>query len=242
MIHNYYYDNYDKFLKMISLLCPTRGRPNLALNLYKSFTKTQKFENELMFCLQRDDIKLQEYLDIFLTNNITRYFITDSLQTSYLWNIMALQSKRDFFTLIGDDVEILTKNWDEVIINASKKFEDNIFVITVDDGRKEKRNQKTMRCPHPTVHKKWLKTLGYFVPPFFAHRYIDKYTAELAISLNRYIEIPEIIFNHLKLEINEDETFVRSRKWLGYDQYVYENISKRYFEADLEVLRRNIKF
>ena len=62
-----------------------------------------------------------------------------------------------------------------------------------------KPNQK-LACPHPTVHKDWVKTL-LFCTSFFMHRYLDKYTADLAININRYIEIKDVTFNHLKLII-----------------------------------------
>ena len=97
-----------------------------------------------------------------------------------------------------------------------------------------------MRCPHPTVHKDWVKTLGYFVPPFFMHRYLDKYTADLAININRYIEIKDVTFNHLKFNYLNDSTGKRSRNWINYDKYIYEKVSKKYFLKDLEHLKKCI--
>tara|TARA_E500000178_G_scaffold296720_1_gene303068 strand:- start:10 stop:693 length:684 start_codon:yes stop_codon:yes gene_type:complete len=225
---------------MISLLCPTRSRPQAALNLYNSFIKTQKFNNELIFCLQKGDDKIEQYISLFKSHNIASYFIVDSMPTCYLWNQMALHSKGDLLTLIGDDVEILTKDWDEKILHASNKFDDKIFVITVDDGRQDKKQGATMRCPHPTVHRKWVEALGYFVPPFFMHRYLDKYTSDLAIEIERFIELPDIVFNHLKFDYARDNTGKRSRKWLNYDEYVYKNIAKRYFDIDLALLKKKI--
>tara|TARA_B100000925_G_C21987424_1_gene465147 strand:+ start:176 stop:859 length:684 start_codon:yes stop_codon:yes gene_type:complete len=225
---------------MISLLCPTRGRPEQALNLYRSFVQTQENHNELNFCIQRDDSSFEEYVAVFKKNGIEKYFISDSMPTSYLWNQMAYVAKGDLLTLIGDDVEILTKGWDKIIENKSKEYDDKIFVLTVDDGRKDKKQGKYMRCPHPTVHKKWVETLGYFVPPFFMHRCLDKYTQDLAIELNRFIEIKEIVFNHLKFNYSSDNTGKRSRNWINYDHYIYEKVSGRYFTKDLEVLKKTI--
>jgi hypothetical protein len=97
-----------------------------------------------------------------------------------------------------------------------------------------------MRCPHPTIHKKWIEVLGYFVPPFFMHRYLDKYTQDLAIQINRFIEIKDVVFNHLKFNFSNDETGKRSRKWINYDKYIYEKVSGKYFAKDLEILKNNI--
>ena len=167
---------------MISLLCPTRGRPKQALNLYKSFIGTQSNKNELIYCIQEDDPSCKEYVSIFRENYI-KYYLTETMPTSYLWNQMAFTAKGDLLTLIGDDVEILTKGWDKIIEREANRYADKIFVITVDDGRTDRPQGKFMHCPHPTVHKKWVETLGYFVPPFFMHRYLDSYTKNLAIEI-----------------------------------------------------------
>ena len=50
---------------MISFLCPTRGRPKQAINLYKSFINTQKNKNELLFCIQKEDRLYEEYKNVF---------------------------------------------------------------------------------------------------------------------------------------------------------------------------------
>ena len=92
---------------MISLLCPTRGRPKQALNLYKSFINTQSDINELHFCIQREDSFFNEYVNLFKLNGIEKYFISESMPTSYLWNQMAFAAKGDLLTLIGDDVEMV---------------------------------------------------------------------------------------------------------------------------------------
>lgn len=225
---------------MISFLCPTRSRPQQAINLYKSFVSTQQNSNEIIFCLQQGDPKIQEYLYLFKENNFENFFITDPMPTSYLWNQMAFAAKGDLLTLIGDDVEIKTKGWDIIIEEKASKYLDNIFVITVDDGRNDRPQGEVMRCPHPIVHRTWVKTLGYLVPPFFMHRYLDAYTQNLALRLNRFVEIPTIVFDHLKFNYSRDETGQRSRRWLNYDKFVFEKISKRYFEQDLKLLKKQI--
>ena len=226
---------------MISFLCPTRGRPKQAISLYKSFMSTQSNQNELLFCIQKEDNLYQEYINVFKLHGISKYFTSESMPTSYLWNQMAFSAKGDLLTLIGDDVVIKTPGWDERIETEAKKFADNIYVITVDDGRKDRQQGKFMRCPHPTVHKKWIEVLGYFVPPFFMHRYLDSYTKDLAIEIERYIEIKDIIFNHLKFNFSRDSTGIRSRKWINYDKYIYEKVSGKYFAKDLEILRNICK-
>ena len=99
---------------------------------------------------------------------------------------------------MGDDVIIETSGWDVIIEEAAKKYEDNIFVITQNDGRSELNN---LGCPHPVVHRRWKEILGFFMPPMFMHRYLDTYTTKLAISLDRYIQLPGVKFTHNKLAV-----------------------------------------
>jgi hypothetical protein len=146
-------------------------------------------------------------------------------------------------TLIGDDVEIKTKNWDEIFIQANDIYKDKIYVLTVDDGRQDRfaQNDGRMRCDHPTVNKKWIQTLKYFVPPFFMHRYLDAYTRSLAIKIDRFIEIKEVVFEHLKFETISDKTGKLSRLWFDHDKHIYETLAKRYYDVDLELLKKTIK-
>jgi len=225
---------------MISLLLPTRGRPHLMNDFIKSYKNNSKNKNELLIYLQKDDPTVGQYIDVFKSFNLIEnidYFILDPFPTGHMWNLLADKAKGDLLCLMGDDVIIETIGWDTMIEEAAKKYEDNIFVITQNDGRSDLNN---LGCPHPVIHKRWKEILGFFMPPMFMHRYLDTYTTRLAIELNRYIQLPNVKFTHNKLSVKKDNTGVLSRSWLPLDKYNYE-ISKRYFQHDLELLRKHIK-
>ena len=52
-------------MNKFSLLCPSRSRPHLAQQLLQSFLDTQKYKNQLLFYIQEDDPKLNEYIKMF---------------------------------------------------------------------------------------------------------------------------------------------------------------------------------
>mgnify|MGYP004410133953 FL=1 len=162
----------------------------------------------------------------------------------HIWNYLANEAAGEMLTLIGDDVEIKTKNWDELFLHANNTYKDKIYVLTVDDGRDDRfaQNDGRMRCDHPTVNKKWVQTLKYFVPPFFMHRYLDTYIRSLAIQLDRFIEIKDVIFEHLKFETISDNTGKLSRSWIDHDKHISETLAKRYYDVDLELLKKTIKY
>ncbi len=199
-----------------------------------------KGQNELLIYLQNDDVKLVEYVNLFgeigLKQDID-FFIANPYPTGHMWNILADKAKGDLLCLMGDDVIIETPGWDIKIEEEAKKYKDNIFVITQNDGISDKNN---LGCPHPIVHKRWKEILGFFMPPMFMHRYLDTYTMGLAKELGRYIQLPDVIFAHNKGSVKKDNTGILSRTWLPLDKYNF-NISQRYFQHDLELLRKNIK-
>ncbi len=227
---------------MISLLLPTRGRPHMMRDLVACYRNNShnKGQNELLIYLQNDDVKLVEYVNLFgeigLKQDID-FFIANPYPTGHMWNILADKAKGDLLCLMGDDVIIETPGWDIKIEEEAKKYKDNIFVITQNDGISDKNN---LGCPHPIVHKRWKEILGFFMPPMFMHRYLDTYTMGLAKELGRYIQLPDVIFAHNKGSVKKDNTGILSRTWLPLDKYNF-NISQRYFQHDLELLRKNIK-
>ena len=227
---------------MISLLLPTRGRPHMMRELVAAYRNNShnKNQNELLIYLQNDDIKLVEYVNLFREIGLkqdTDFFIKDPYPTGHMWNILADKAKGDLLCLMGDDVIIETPGWDIKIEEAAKKYEDNIFVITQNDGRSDKNN---LGCPHPIVHKRWKEILGFFMPPMFMHRYLDTYTMKLAKELGRYIQLPDVMFAHHKGSVKQDSTGILSRTWLPLDKYNFD-ISQRYFQHDLELLKKHLK-
>jgi hypothetical protein len=199
---------------------------------------TQVNNNELLFYIQEDDPQKDDYIKMFKEMNHTGYIVEPWQPTSYLWNRLSDIAKGELLCLMGDDVVFETKGWDKRIEEEASKYSDGIYVITTLDGRKE--DDKNLGCPHPVVNKKWKETLGFFLPPQFMHRYLDTYTKRLAQSIDRYIQIWDVRFRHQKSLTSKDPTGTKSREWLTYDKYSYEH-TKRWFEADLELLKRTIK-
>lgn len=217
----------------VSLLCPTKGRPEQAERLLLSFLNTKQTPSELLFCLQYDDERLDDYKELFLKHNFTSFIETTSwFPTTQLWNILSQKSNADIQVLMGDDVVIETPGWDKIFIEYSKKYTDGIYCLTPLDGINQPGS-----CPHPILSKKWVDTLGYFVPPCFMHRYIDTWIATIAQKLNRFEIIHEVLFDHKKYETISDKTGKTSRTWLANDQYV-NSITKKWYENDLELLKK----
>ena len=119
---------------MISFCCPSRGRPNLAKRLVDTATETQKGQTEFLFYLNDDDEKLEEYKDLL---DEKHYTIGPNQSTCYSWNLMCDKASHDIVMLMGDDVQVKTKDWDQLIVEQFDKYEDKILMVVPSDGRRK---------------------------------------------------------------------------------------------------------
>ena len=229
---------------MISLCCPSRGRPKLAKRLVDTALATAEHDVEFLFYLNQDDETLEEYRDLL---NEKYYNIGPNQSTCYSWNLLAEKAKYDIVCLLGDDVQIQTKSWDTLINFEFEKYDDKILMVVPNDDR-NKLNLKEptlwkdeqLGAAHFAVHKNWINTLGYFVPPFFWHFYVDTWTQTVSRKLNRCLYLPTVTFKAKKLF---DATAQNVRSTLNINNreaYVWSKTRDRHLQADVSALKHFI--
>ena len=234
---------------MISFCCPSRGRPELAKRLVDTANSTAKYQTEFLFYLNEDDPKLEEYRDLL---DEQHYTIGPNQSTCLSWNQMADKSKNDIVMLMGDDVQVQTEDWDEIIKFQFEQFEDRILMVVPSDGRRKgnaNNNEteptlwpdKKLPAAHFAVHKNWINTTGYLAPAFFWHFYVDTYTQKVARKLNRCMFLPSVVFKAKKL-FDSTATNVRSHlNIVKRDEFVWTKVRDRHLNADLVALRNFIE-
>jgi len=234
---------------MISFSCPSRGRPTLAKRLVDTATETQKGTTEFLFYLNDDDPALEQYKDLLDEKN---YTVGPNQSTCYSWNLMAQKAKHDIVMLMGDDVQIQTQGWDNIIVNEFNRYQDKILMVVPSDGRMKGTLKYDMDEPnlwpdkplpaaHFAVHKNWINTLGYLAPPFFWHWHVDSYTQKVARKLGRCLYLPTVVFKAKKMF---DDTGEQVRKHLNInnrDNFVWDKVKKRHLNADIVALEDFIK-
>lgn len=234
---------------MISFCCPSRGRPQLAKRLLDTATETQKGDTEFLFYLNDDDNTLGQYKDLLHEKN---YVVGPNQSTCYSWNLMCDKASNDVVMLIGDDVQVKTKHWDQLITDEINKYKDKILMVVPSDGRikgSKDLGDRTKLWPdeplpaaHFAVHKNWTKTLGYLAPPFFWHWHVDSYTQKVARTINRCLYLPSVEFKAKK--ILDDNAGKQIRKNLNIrerDNFVWTKVRDRHLQSDVDSLRRFIK-
>jgi hypothetical protein len=167
---------------------------------------------------------------------------------------LAETAKHDILFLAGDDIQFMTKNWDLNIIKVFEKFPDKICMAAPFDGNGKgngnallvneepyqlKENER-VGSPHFAVHRNWMKALGYFVPPFFWHWYVDTYNQTVAKKLGRCFYLTKTLIQAKKV-FDDTATLVRKNLNINVrDDYVWDKIKDRHLDADVKKLQEFI--
>ena len=234
---------------MISLCCPSRGRPELAKRLIDTASKTQKGNTEFLFYLNDDDKTLEQYKDLL---DQKHYVVGRNQSTCYSWNLMCDKATNDVVMLMGDDVQIKTKHWDKIITDEINKFKDKILMVVPSDGRtkgnKDFSSKATLwpdeplPAAHFAVHKNWTNTLGYLAPAFFWHWHVDSYTQKVARKLNRCLYLPDVEFKAKKiLDDNAGKQIRENLNIRERDNFVWTKVRDWHLKSDVDALRSFIK-
>ena len=234
---------------MISFCCPSRGRPEFAKRLVDTATETQKYDTEFLFYLNDDDEKLEQYKDLL---DEKHYVVGPNQSTCFSWNLMCDKATNDIVMLMGDDVQVLTQDWDKLIADQFSRFKDKILMVVPSDGRKKgtKNLEKETKlwgddplpAAHFAVHKNWTNTLGYLAPVYFWHWHVDSYTQKVARKLNRCLYLPTVEFKAKKmLDDNAGKQIRKNLNIKQRDDFVWAKVKNRHLESDVSMLRKFIE-
>lgn len=221
----------------ISILCPSRGRPEMARRMAESAVVTASDTRglEILFYLNEDDPLVNEYKH----GPYTVFIMGKDGPTSYAWNELAKRAAGDILMLMGDDAVFETPGWDEKLRAASRKADlasNPIVVFSFDDGRSEIGTGH----PHPAITREVYNRLGYLACPMFRHFYVDTWLVDLAKEAGIFHYIADMKVSHQKPAEHggADETKLRvSRTTVNAaDKATYELAKQRYFMADKAAL------
>ena len=212
---------------MISILTPSRSRPELAKRMRNSAFASPGCEIDIKFYLNFDDPLLDKYIE-FLPKN--EYINGPNQSTCYSWNLMAESATYDILFLVGDDVQFETENWGLKILNAFNLYEDKIACVYP-----RAPSVSSKKNPHFCLHKNWINATGYFLPPHFYHWYVDTWIGYVARSISRFHLITDF---ELPIEkIRDEVTSAYHNSWMKErDEWMWDKTA-RHREADVECLR-----
>ena len=213
---------------MISVVCPSRGRPELAKRMIDSLLRDPGCEIEILLYLNLDDPKLEEYKKIL---DPRHYEVGVDRSPVYSWNKLAFQAKHDIVFLMGDDAQVVTPNWGAYILSIFDQYDDKIAMVSP-----KAENLGKSKCPHFFLHKNWINVLGYFVPPYFHHHYIDFWVRDVATQIRRYIHLTEFVMPIIH-NVDDDTINRYTGSWLKDRDLEMWNNSDRHKTADAKALQ-----
>jgi hypothetical protein len=161
---------------MISLLLPTRRRPHNLSRVLDSIQRTATEIPEIICWVDDDDNSYDDF-----DHEHVYFFSGPRMVLSETWNKCAERAHGDILMMCGDDMVFKTPSWDAMIEDAFADCPDKIQMVHGDDGMAQNCNFGAF----PTIHRRWVDTVGYFVPPVFQGDYADTWLNDVANALGR---------------------------------------------------------
>lgn len=178
----------------ISLLCPTRGRPQSMRRLVASVDETAAGPVEIVFYLDEDDHEsiamAKELLDARGGGIVP--IAGPRIVLSQMWNECYRHAGADVLMHAGDDIVFKTTRWDDLVIEAFEQHPDRIALVHGNDLL-----QGPNLATHGFLHRRWVEAVGYFVPPYFSSDWNDTWLTEVADAIGRRVYLPNLVTEHL---------------------------------------------
>lgn len=170
----------------ISILVPTRKRPENVKRLYTSAMETADNPEllEFVFYIDTDDMEtLALSKQLKWPNALAR--TGGRIVLSQMWNECQKVATGEIYMHAGDDIVFKTKGWDSMVRKAFEESKDRILFVHGDDLHWNERFGT-----HGFLHRNWVNAVSYFVPPYFSCDYNDTWLNDVANALGRRKFLP----------------------------------------------------
>ena len=193
---------------MISLIHPSRGRPELAHKTAKKWIQSAGVEVEHILSLDTSDAQLGAYTAIDLQ------CISDNSNVVQATNTAAKKALGDILVYLSDDFDCFD-NWVVAIENEVKNF-GPLWLLKVDDCL-QKFDVPVLTIP--IMSRGLYNRLGYFWYPEYRSMFCDEDLYWTCRKLGVIRNAPHLKFEHKHASVGkapDDETYRRSAK--NWDQ------------------------
>lgn len=196
----------------ISLLLPTRGRPNLVYQLLNSVTATTCNPKGLEVVLYIDEDDLGSHEISYPALSVVKLIRPRNTMGNINRACYEASSGR-YVMVLNDDVVFRTPNWDVAVLNATALFPDDIALVYGNDLLL-RRHLATF----PIVSRTVCELIGGICPPTYERVFIDVHLLDIFKRLSRLgypriVYLKDVIFEHMhfwKGKDRFDETYRRS--------------------------------
>lgn len=172
----------------ITVICPSRERPDKALEAFQSFVATVSSPAvSMIFVVDRDDPKRLGYVANGLPMVDFLDYEKGGMGPPLNAAAQALQGSSDILGFIGDDHRFRTPDWDKQVTEALK---DGGICYGDDLGRPDLPTQVFMSS-------KIVRALGWMCLPNAKHLYLDDTWKTLGEKAGCLYFLPNVIIEHM---------------------------------------------
>lgn len=222
------------------VFCPTYGRPENARRLQAAFAETCEADTKLVFVVELDDPKLDEYRSLVTTRSLWVRHEPDKpgMVAALNWGWSLLESSCYSLSdcpwgvgFMGDDHLPKTKGWDRRYVDSILSGNAVVWGNDLIQGEKMP-TQVALSSDIPLA-------LGYMAPKEFFHLCIDLVWKDWGEGLGRLEYLPDVIVEHLHPSASKgewDDNYERVN-----DSDVVQRDSDTYFEWKRSRLPRELE-
>ena len=222
---------------LISVLVPSRGRPEQLWGAVFSAYKTATHPNRVEFIVRLDDDDPDKEKYFYPRMKGVNMVVGERGLLSEMWNECYEQANGEIVMHGGDDLVFRTLGWDQQVRDAFAASDDKILLVQGDDLSPNREALAT----HGFVHRRWVETVGYFLPPLFSCDWNDVWLTEVADMIGRRVILDFITeHQHYSFDKRERDTTDLEREERGRDDDVVGlfNRTKPDRVRDAEKLRK----
>jgi hypothetical protein len=187
---------------LISLIVPTRGRPEGMLSFLESVRDHASAPQniEVVMVVDQDDPESQAIT--FEGLSLVTVAVPPGSTMGSLNMVGYRASRGKYVMLTNDDVAVRTPGWDDKTLAAFRSFGDEIVLVHVNDMTFGER-----LCIFPFVSRRFCEFVGGICPEEYFRYRIDDHICDVFSLLallghNRVAYLPDVVFEHQNVMIN----------------------------------------
>jgi hypothetical protein len=207
------------------LIVPTRGRPDRIAATIDGWREHSTAGTKLLLCLDRDDERLDEYIELAADAGDYGLRIRDRERMIPTLNTAAVVNAAtyDYIVFMGDDHVVRTPGWDSLLAQSLEEPGLDGWGIAYGNDLLQGAGLATAAM----VSSKIIRTLGYIAPPGLIHLYMDDAWMRLgeACSFLRYR--PDVVVEHMhftagKSKVDDGYAEVNAPEMYSADKAVFD--------------------